>query len=132
QAPRLAHRGYDGQETALDLYAGIYTQGGGPQDVLRVDADPVLDAFTWEAFLARSGLIPAASWQERWGLGALWNGLRDGRIFLTFMRPTEFALLHGGSVKEATGLVDDPTDLAVAPLPRGVSLELDAGGEPAR
>jgi len=132
QAPRIAHRGYDGAASARDLYQQIYSQGGSADDVLAGDTQPVRDAFTWEAFFARAGLYPEAMWRDGWGLGALWNAVRDGTVFLTFMTPTEVAMLHGGAVKGSPALTDDPADLAVARIPRGVSLELGADGQPAR
>jgi hypothetical protein len=100
--------------------------------LLAGDAQPILDAFVWEAFLSRNGLYPEAMWRERWAMGSLWNALRDEQIYLTFMTPMEMALLHGGAVKDAPAQTSNPDDLAAARIPRGVSLELDAAGAPAR
>ena len=57
---------------------------------------------------------------------------KDGTVYLSVMSSQDYALLHGGSVKQATPQVADADDLAVARLPRGASLELNAQGAPAR
>jgi hypothetical protein len=132
RAPRVAHRGFDGADTAIDLYLRIYGLGGGAEDVLDGQTDTLHDAFVWEAFMARDGLYSPRMWQERWGMGALWNAMGDGTIFLTFMDPAHAALLHGGVLGDSPPLVPWPEDLAAARLPRGVSLDLGADGSPAR
>jgi ABC-type glycerol-3-phosphate transport system substrate-binding protein len=129
---RMAHRGKDYGGTTGELLTKIYQMGGDAKDVLSMDTDPVIDMFEWEAFYVHNGLYVSSMWEESWSGGGIWKGFAAGRVYAAFMHQIDAFFLHGGTAPDMAGYLVDPGDMATAIMPKGVSLELDAGGKPVR
>jgi spermidine/putrescine-binding protein len=130
--PRMVHRGRDYGGTLSELLTKIYQMGGDADDVLAMDTDPIIDMFVWEAFYVHNGLYNPAMWEESWSGGGIWNGFAAGTVYAAFMHQIDAFFLHGGTSPEMAGYLIDPDDMATAIMQKGVSLELDADGEPVR
>ncbi len=130
--PRMAHRGRDYGGTTGELLTKIYQMGGDANDILAMDTDPVIDTFEWEAFYVHNGLYNTAMWEEQWSGGGIWNAFSQGIVYAAFMHQIDAFFLHGGTTPDMAGYLLDTEDMATAVMPLGVSLELDADGNPAR
>lgn len=129
---RMVHRGKDYGGTLNELLTKIYQMGGDADDVLAMDTDPVIDTFVWEAFYVHNGLYNSSMWEEAWSGGGIWKGFAAGTVYAAFMHQIDAFFLHGGTTPDMAGYLIDPGDMATAVMPKGVSLELDAGGKPVR
>ncbi|MFZ5967491.1 MAG: extracellular solute-binding protein [Bacillota bacterium] len=125
--PRIAHRGkkYDG--TVVELVTKIYQAGGTPEDALAMNTDPVKDTFKWEVFFKENNLYNPGMWEEEWSGGGIWKAMAAGKVYMAFMHQMDGFFIHGGSTPSMTGYLTDPDDMAVAVMPKGVSLELKDG-----
>lgn len=131
-APRVAHRGRDYEGTTVELFTKVIQMGGDAEDFLNMQSDPVVDTFEWEAFWVANGLYVPAMWEQSWAGGGIWNGFRDGQVYLAFMHQIDAFFIHGGTDPSMQGFLVEPDEMAVAIMPQGVSLELDDSGNPAR
>jgi ABC-type thiamine transport system substrate-binding protein len=129
---RMVHRGKDYGGTLGELLTKIYQMGGGADDVLAMDTDPVIDTFVWEAFYVHNGLYNSSMWEESWSGGGIWKGFAAGTVYAAFMHQIDAFFLHGGTTPDMAGYLVDPSDMATAVMPTGVSLEMDADGKPLR
>jgi len=130
---RLSHRGKDYGGTSSELMTMVYELGGDADDVLAMDTDPVIDMFEWEAFFVHNGLYDSGMWEEAWSGGGIWGALSAGRVYAArHMHQIDCFFIHGGTHPDLAGYLTDPDDQAVAMVNMGVSLELDADGNPVR
>ncbi|MBD3314574.1 MAG: extracellular solute-binding protein [Chitinivibrionales bacterium] len=129
---RVAHRGKRYSGTALRVIDRVYQCGGDSADVLDMTGEAVVDAFHWEAVYASAGIYNERMWKEAWSGVGVWRGFKDGGVFLSFMTQLDCFFIHGTGRDGLDGYLDDPDDMGVAVMPRGVSLELDAEGNVVR
>lgn len=131
-APRVAHRGLDYEGTTVELFTKVIQAGGTTEDFLNMRSDPVVDTFEWESFWVANGLYVPAMWEQSWSGGGIWNGFRDGLVYLAFMHQIDAFFIHGGTDPSMQGFLVNPDEMAVAIMPQGASLELDDSGNPVR
>lgn len=127
-AARIAHRAQKYPGTALRLVDRCYQLNATPDDVLKMNTDPVVDAFLWEALYIKEGLLVQKSWEEGWAGAGTWSAFKSGDAFLSFMTQIDCFFLHGTGTKDMPGFLADPNDMGVAVMPKGVSMELDERG----
>lgn len=124
---RLAHRGARYEGTTLYLLDRALQLGATSSDILRMNADKVVDMFVWENVLIKSGLYNPGMWQDPWRGSNLYNGIKDGKIFLTFLQQIDCFIVHGWEDDPAmTTYLPKPDDMGLAAIPKAVSFELDA------
>jgi hypothetical protein len=130
--PRMAHRGKDYGGTTSELLTKLFQANGTAEDFFAMTTDPVLDVFEWEAFYVDNGLYNPAMWEQSWSGGGIWTAFSQGQVYAAFMHQIDAFFIHGGSNPSMEGFLGDPDDMATAIMPQGVSLELDADGNPVR
>jgi hypothetical protein len=130
--PRLAHRGKDYSGTTSELLTKLFQANGTEEDFYAMNTDPVLDVFEWEAFYVDNGLYNTAMWEQGWSGGGIWNGFSQGQVYAAFMHQIDAFFIHGGTNPSMAGYLIDPTDMGTAIMPQGMSLEVDADGNPVR
>ncbi|MBW2600643.1 MAG: extracellular solute-binding protein [Deltaproteobacteria bacterium] len=130
--PRMAHRGKKYGGTVVGLVDRIYQMGGSVEDVLAMSTDPVVDMFVWEAVYKKSKLYNPGMWQDPWSGGGIWNGMKDGKVFLAMMHQIDSFFIHGGTHPQMQGYLVDPNDMGLAVMPMGGSFELNPAGRPYR
>jgi len=128
---RIAHRGARYEGTALDLVDRALQLGATHQDIL-VLGDKTAQTMLWENIFIRNGLYNPGMWQDPWRGANLYNGIKDGKVFLTYFQQIDCFNVHGWP--------DDPgmptylpeiNDMGLAAIPKAVSFELDSKGAPA-
>jgi ABC-type glycerol-3-phosphate transport system substrate-binding protein len=130
--PRIAHRGKRYAGTVNEMVTRIFQSGGGTQDLLKMNTDPVIDFFQWESFFIQNGFYHPNMWEKGWSGGDIWRAISEGQVFLAYMHQIDLFFLHGGSDPTMLGYLSDPEDMGIAIMPAGVSLELDENGNPKR
>lgn len=130
--PKIAHRAQRYEGTVTELVTKIYQAGGTPEDALAFNTDPVKDTFEWEIFFKENGIYNPTMWEEEWSGGGIWNAIANGSVYLAFMHQIDAFFIHGGSNPTMTGYLANPDDMGLAIMPKGMSLELDADGNPVR
>ncbi len=132
KTPRIAHRGKRYSGTSLRIMDRAYQMGGSPDDILKGDGDPVVDAFVWEALYARENIYNSRMYQEEWSGSDIWKGFQSGDVFLSFMTQIDAFFVHGAGTDAMPGFLENPEDMGVAVMPKGVSLALNSEGVPQR
>jgi len=130
--PRVAHRGKRYAGTVNELMTRIFQLGGGKEDILSMETDPVKDLFLWESFFIKNQLYHPGVWEQAWSGGDIWRAISSGEVFLCFLHQIDLFFVHGGSDLTMTGYLSDPSDLGVSIMPKGVSSELTEDGQPKR
>jgi ABC-type glycerol-3-phosphate transport system substrate-binding protein len=130
--PRVAHRAKKYEGTALGLVDCGYQLNASRSDILKMNTDPVVDVFEWEAVYKKHGIFNPGMWEEQWDGGNIYNAFKDGKAFLAIMQQIDCFSIHGWGTVDMPGFLADPDDMGVAISPRGVSLEIDKSGNPAR
>lgn len=130
--PRMAHRGKRYAGTVNELVTRIYQLGGGQEDILSMTTDPVIDCFQWESFFIQNNLYHPGMWEQAWSGGNIWKAISQGEIFLCFLHQIDLFFVHGGSDPTMTGYLLEPEDMGISIMPKGVSLDLNKGGQPQR
>ena len=74
-------RTYEG--TALDLVDRALQLGATHHDILTL-GEKTSEAFLWENVFIRNGLYNSGMWQDPWRGADLYNGIKDGKVFLTY------------------------------------------------
>ena len=132
KSPRTAHRGKNYESSVDDLMTGIYGYNGTAQDMLTMNTAPVKDYYKWESFMASNKLYNSSMWEQEWSGGSIWKAFSNEQVFLAlYMSQMDEFNIHGGSNPEMTGYLNNPSDMGVAMVPAGVSLEMK-DGKPAR
>ncbi len=132
RTPRVAHRGKRYSGTSLRVIDRVYQLGGDSSTVLSLAGDAVVDAFHWEAVYASMGVYNPRMWKESWSGTGVWQGFKEGQVFLAFMTQLDCFFIHGTGRDGLNGYLEDPDDMGVALMPRGCSLQLDRNGAPVR
>ncbi len=128
---RIAHRGKRYSGTSQRIIDRVFQCGGDSTQVLTMRGPAVADALTWEAAYAVS-IYNKRMWEEAWSGTDIWKGFGDGEVFLAFMTQIDCFFIHGTGQDGLDGYLKDPTDMAVAQMPRGMSVTLDKNGAPLR
>jgi ABC-type glycerol-3-phosphate transport system substrate-binding protein len=129
---RMAQRGKDYGGTTIELLTKLYQAGGSNDDFYQMTSDPALDVFVWESFYVHNGLYNPSMYEQSWSGGGIWKGFAQGQVYGAFMHQIDAFFIHGGSNPSMNGYLQNPDEMALAIMPKGVSLELDAGGKPMR
>jgi len=135
---KMAHRAKRYEGTVTEFATKIFQLGGTGEDLLKMNTEPVIDFFQWEGFYRKYGLYNEDMWEQAWSGGNIWDGYAKGDVFLAFMHQIDSFFLHGVTdenglpLEGMTGKLKDPSDMGVAIMPAGVSLELDGNGLPLR
>ena len=132
QMPRMAHRAKDYGGTTTFMVDRTYQMGGTMNDILEMNTDPVVDMFEWEALFKKNELYNPNMWKEKWSGGGIWKAMQNGAVFLCYMHQIDAFFIHGGSTPTMPGFIKNPKDMGLVLMPMGVSLELDANGNPVR
>ena len=130
--PRMAHRGKKYGGTVVGLCDRVYQMGGNATDFIKMDTEPVIDMFVWEAVYKKNKLYNPGMWQDPWSGGGIWNAMKDGKVFLAMMHQIDCFFIHGGTHPQMQGYLANPDDLGIAVMPKGLSFELDKNGKPVR
>lgn len=128
---RLAHRGARYGGTALFLMDRALQLGASKNDILKFIADPVVDMFLWERALIRSGTYNPGMWQDPWRGSHIYNGIKDGKVFLAYLQQIDCFIVHGW--EDDPGMpsyLPDAEDMGLSLVPKAVSFELDTNGIP--
>jgi ABC-type glycerol-3-phosphate transport system substrate-binding protein len=128
--PRMAHRGRKYGGTVVGLLDRIYQMGGTQENIIKISSAPVVEMFLWEAAFKKNGLYHPGMWQDPWSGGGIWNGMKDGKVFLAMMHQIDSFFIHGGTHTQMQGYLTDPEDMGVAVMPCGLSFDLDSDGIP--
>ena len=132
EMPRMAHRGKRYGGTVQGLVDRAYNMDATQDDILKMNSDPVVDMFEWEAVYRKYNLYNEGMWVDPWSGGGIWNAMKDGKVFLAMMHQIDCFFIHGGTHPTMEGYLVDPDDLGEAVMPLGVSVGLDADGKPVR
>jgi ABC-type glycerol-3-phosphate transport system substrate-binding protein len=128
--PRVAHRGARYEGTALDIVDRALQMGASHKDVLSLGEGMARTLF-WETIFVRNGLFNPGMWQDPWRGANLYNGIKDGKIFLTYLQQIDCFNVHGWP--DDPGMppyLTDINDMGLAAIPKAVSFELDKDGKP--
>ncbi|HAJ79867.1 MAG TPA: hypothetical protein DCO75_08850 [Fibrobacteres bacterium] len=126
---RIAHRGARYEGTALDIVDKALQMGANHQDILSF-GDKMAETLLWENIFIRNGLYNAGMWQDPWRGANLYNGIKDGKIFLTYLQQIDCFNVHGWP--DDPGMptyLPDINDMGLAAVPKAVSFELDKKGK---
>lgn len=128
---RLAHRGAKYGGTALGFVDGALQMGATHDEILKLNTQKVEEVFLWENVLIRNGLYNPGMWQDPWRGSDLYNGIKDGKIFLTFLQQIDCFLVHGWEDDPSMpSYMPDPDDMGLTVMPKAVSFDLDRSGVP--
>lgn len=131
-APRLGYPCGSNEDASDEFLASLYRHGATDENFMKTDAPALLDALQWRALFRKHGLVPEQCDGAGLDTRAI-NSLLHGRKLAWAPVDQEDSLwLHGGARRDAPPGMPGAGDLAWSTLPRGVSVELDAHGEPAR
>lgn len=128
KASRVAHRAKRYTGTALRVIDRVYQCRGDSLAMLRMYGDPVIDAFEWEAVYAYADIYNKRMLEEGWSGKDIWEGFASEDVFLSFMTQIDCFYLFGTGRDGLTGYIDDTTDIGVALMPTGCSVQLDSSG----
>jgi len=127
--PRIAHRAKKYEGTALGLIERAIGQGATEGDLLKMKTDPVARMFEWEARFKKSELFNPSMWEEMWDGSAIYNGIKDGKVFLSFIQQIDAFNIHGWPDHASMqGFLANPDDMGLALIPKQVSFALDKEG----
>ncbi|MBD3391823.1 MAG: extracellular solute-binding protein [Chitinivibrionales bacterium] len=132
QNGRVAHRGKRYSGTALRVIDRAFSCGADSAAIIDMHGDAVRDAFLWEAAYAASGIYNPRMWKQEWSGSGVWEGFKDGDVFLSFMTQLDCFFIHGTGRDGLEGFLKDPDDMGVAVMPAGCSLDIDKTGKVAR
>jgi hypothetical protein len=129
--PRIAHRGARYEGTALDLVDRALQLGATHQDILTL-GDKTAQAMLWENVFVRNGLYNPGMWQDPWRGSDLYNGIKDGKVFMTYLQQIDCFNVHGWA--DDPGMptyLPDVKDMGLCLVPKAVSFDLTPQGQPA-
>ncbi|MFP4521471.1 MAG: ABC transporter substrate-binding protein [Fibrobacterota bacterium] len=130
---RLAHRAKKYSGTSQRIVDRCYQLGASPMDIVNMNGDAVMDAFLWEAVYTSDSLYSPSMIRERWSGSGIWKGFASGSVFMSFLTQIDCFFLHGTYSPDMPGyLGENRDDMGVSVMPAGVSMALDADGNPVR
>jgi ABC-type glycerol-3-phosphate transport system substrate-binding protein len=128
--PRIAHRGAKYEGTALDLVDRALQLGATHEDIVAF-GDKTVEAMLWESVFIRNGIYNSGMWQDPWKGAQIYNGIKDGKVFLSFLQQIDCFNVHGWP--DDPGMptyLSDINDMGLALTPKAISFELDTKGVP--
>jgi ABC-type glycerol-3-phosphate transport system substrate-binding protein len=127
---RIAHRGARYGGTALDIADRALQMGASKEDILRLDADRVAEVYLWERVFIRDSLYNPGMWNDPWKGSDMYNGIKDGKVFLAFFQQIDCFLVHGWPEDAAMPTyLPAAEDMGLAVSPKATSFELDKSGK---
>jgi ABC-type glycerol-3-phosphate transport system substrate-binding protein len=128
--PRLAHRGAKYEGTALDLVDRSLQLGATHEDILSL-GDKTAQTFLWENVFIRNGLYNPSMWQDPWRGSDIYNGIKDGKVFCTYLQQIDCFNVHGWADDPGMpSYLPDVKDMGLCAVPKAVSFDLTAQGQP--
>jgi ABC-type glycerol-3-phosphate transport system substrate-binding protein len=128
---RIAHRGARYAGTALDLVDRSLQLGASKEDILRLISDKNVGTYLWENVLVRNGIYNSAMWQDQWKGSNIYTGIKDGKVFASFIQQIDAFLIHGWSDDPSMpSYLPDESDMGLCVIPKAVSFELTPEGVP--
>ncbi len=128
---RLAHRGAKYEGTALYLVDRAMQLGAKPDDILRMTSDMPAEMFLWENVMIKHGLYNKGMWQDPWRGTNIYNGIKDGKVFLAYLQQIDCFHVHGWDNDPGMPTyLPDPEDMGLSIMPKAVSFTLDNEGKP--
>ena len=128
---RVAHRAKEYGGTALDLVDRSLSLGAQPEEILNITSDKVVEMYLWEKTLVAKGLYNPSMWQDKWAGADIYNGIKDGKVFMSFLQQIDCFNVHGWSDDPGMpGYLPQAEDMGLAVMPQAVSLGLDKDGKP--
>lgn len=128
--PRIAHRGARYEGTALDLVDRALQLGAAHQDILTL-GDKTAQTLLWENVFVKNGLYNPGMWQDPWRGSDLYNGIKDGKVFCTYLQQIDCFNVHGWA--DDPGMptyLPDVKDMGLSLIPKAVSFDLTPQGQP--
>ncbi|MBD3392151.1 MAG: extracellular solute-binding protein [Chitinivibrionales bacterium] len=125
---RMAHRGARYGGTALFLVDRAIQLGADEDDLMRLTGDKTTEMYLWENMLVQSGTYNPGMWQDPWKGSNIYNGIKDGKVFLAYLQQIDCFLVHGW--KEDPGMptyLPDIDDMGLSVVPRAVSFTMTKG-----
>jgi|GEM_PF-486599 len=129
---RMAHKARKNAELSAFIEGGISQCGGDSLSIMRCSGDAVVDFLEWEALWSNTGVYNKKMWDSGWGSAELLDYFASGEVYMAIMTQAEAFRLHGTGHAERKGMMKDPSDLGLALLPSGCSVELNAKGKVVR
>lgn len=128
---RLAHRGARYGGTSLFLVDRALQLGATKDDILQLDSPHMVETYLWERVLIRNGLYNPGMWNDPWKGSNIYNGIKDGKVFLAYLQQIDNFIVHGWPEDAAMPTyLPDSDDMGLAVVPKAVSFRLDKSGKP--
>jgi ABC-type glycerol-3-phosphate transport system substrate-binding protein len=128
--PRIAFRGAKYEGTALGLIDNAIQLGATGDDIVKLVSDPMIRMYQWHSEWVKNRILNPAMWQDPYRGVNLWEGFRDGKLFLTTAQQIDCFFIHGWDKNiEMPGYMKNPEDMGLALMPQGVSFELTRDGK---
>ena len=131
-APRVGYPCGSNEDANDEFLAALYRHGATNQDFMKTDGKALLDTLQWRVLFRKHGLIPERCDGEGLDSRAINALLHERKLAWAPIDQEDSLWLHGGARRDAPPGMPGAGDLAWSTLPRGVSAELDAHGDPAR
>jgi ABC-type glycerol-3-phosphate transport system substrate-binding protein len=128
---RIAQRGASYGGTALTLVDKAMQLGTAEKEVMELTNDKCAEMLEWEHAFVKNGIYNPAMWQDKWKGSDIYNGIKDGKVFLTYLQQIDCFNVHGWADDAGMpGYLPNAEDMGLAAIPKAVSLELDKSGKP--
>jgi len=128
---RIGQRAASYGGTALTLVDKAMQLGANEKDILDVTAEKCAEMFLWENVFVKMGIYNPGMWQDKWKGSDLYNGIKDGKIYLTYVQQIDCFNIHGWADDPGMpGYLANVEDMGLALIPKAVSFELDKSGKP--
>jgi ABC-type glycerol-3-phosphate transport system substrate-binding protein len=131
-APRVGYPCGDNEDAGNEFLNALYRHGATDQNFMKTDAPHLLDTLQWRVLFRKHGLVPSGCEGEGLDSFAINSLLHARKLAWAPIDQEDSLWLHGGARRDAPAGMPGAGDLAWSTLPRGVSVELDGRGEPAR
>jgi len=126
--PRIAFRGARYEGTALRMMDLAIKLGASEKDIIELSSDPVFRMFEWNSRYVKHQIINPMMWEIPTRGSNIWDGFRDGKVFLTWAQQIDCFFMHGWENSiDMPGYLKDPDDMGLAVMPMGVSFGLKNG-----
>ncbi len=128
KSPRMAQRAKRYPGTALGLIDRTFELNAREEDILKMNSEPILDMFEWEAIFFKNNLYQGEMCKSEWSGSDLWKAFQENKIFLSYLTQLDCFFLHGLGTEAMPGFLKDPDDMGVARMPQGCSFGLKPDG----
>ncbi len=129
--PRMAHRGALYGGTALFLVDRALQMGATQQQVLELTSEPMVQTYLWENQFVKSNLYNPGMWNDEWMGTHLYNGVKDGKVYLAYFQQIDCFNVHGWENDPGMPTyLPNPDDMGLSVVPKAVSFDLNEDGTP--